>query len=40
MNVRYPLSVSPNSDESGKQSLCPDGEPDRHQNLVTCSLAN
>jgi len=25
------LSVSPNSDESGKQSLYPDGDPDRHQ---------
>jgi len=26
-----PLSVSPNSGESGKQSLYPDGDPDRHQ---------
>ena len=34
-----PLSVSPNSDASGKQSLHPDGDPDRHQNLVVCSLA-
>ena len=25
--VRLPLSVSPNSDESGKQSLYPDGDP-------------
>jgi len=35
-----PLSVSPNSDESGKQSLHPDGDPDRHQNLIICSLAD
>ena len=28
------LSVSPNSDESGKQFLYPDGYPDRHQNLI------
>ena len=35
-----PLSVSPNSDESGKQSLYPDGDPDRHQNLPICSLTN
>jgi len=34
------LSVSPNSNESGKQSLCPDGDPDRHQNLIICSLAH
>jgi len=34
------LSVSPNSDESEKQSLYPDGDPDRHQNLIACSLAN
>jgi len=33
-----PLSVSPNSDESRKQSLYPDGDPDRHQNLIICSL--
>jgi len=26
------------SDESGKQSLYPDGDPDRHQNLVACHL--
>jgi len=26
-------------DESGKQSLYPDGDPDRHQNLNICSLA-
>jgi len=31
--------ISPNSDESGKQSLYPDGDPDRHQNL-TCSFAH
>ena len=30
--------MSPNSDESGKQSLYPGSEPDRHQNLITCSL--
>ena len=35
-----PLSISPNSDESGKQSLYPDGDPDRHQNLIFCSLAH
>jgi len=35
-----PLSVSPNSDEFGKQSLYPDGDPDRHQNLIICSLAH
>jgi len=28
------------SDESGKQSLYPDGDPDRHQNLISCSLAH
>ena len=36
-SVVIPLSVSPNSDESGKQSLYPDGDPDRHQNLIACS---
>jgi len=40
MNVRSPLSVSPNSDESGKQSLYADGDPDRDQNLTICSLAH
>jgi len=30
-----PLSVSPNSDESGKESLYPDGNLDRDQNLPT-----
>jgi len=35
-----PLSVSPNSDESGKQSLYPDGDPHRHQNVIVCSLAH
>jgi len=35
-----PLSVSPNSDKSGKQSLYPDGDLDRHQNLISCSLAH
>jgi len=34
------ISVSPNSDESGKQSLYPDGDPDRHQNLTICLLAH
>jgi len=34
-----PLSVSPNSDESGKQSLYPDGDPDRQQNLIVCASA-
>jgi len=32
-----PLSASSNSDESGKQSLYPDGDPDRHQNLIDLS---
>jgi len=27
-------------DESGKQSLYPDGDPDRHQNLIICLLAH
>ena len=31
------LSVSPNSDKSGQQSLYPDGNSDRHQNLIICS---
>jgi len=35
-----PLSVSPNSDKSGKQSLYSDGDPDRHRNLIICSLAH
>jgi len=35
-----PVSVSPNSDESGKQSPYPDGDPDRHQNLIVCSPAH
>jgi len=35
-----PLSISANSDESGKQSLHPDSDPDRHQNLISCSLAH
>ena len=34
------LSVSPGSDESGKQSLFPDGDPDRRQNLIICSSAH
>jgi len=33
------LAISPNSDKSGKQSLYPDGDPDHHQNLIICSLA-
>jgi len=40
MNVRYPFSVSPNIDESRKQSLYPDVDPDRHQNLIFYSLAH
>jgi len=32
--------MSPNSDETGKQSLYPDGDPDRHQNLIICLLAH
>ena len=35
-----PLSVSPNNHESGKQSLYPDGYPDRHRNLTICSLTH
>jgi len=35
-----PLSVSPNSDVSGKQSLYPDGDPDHHQSLNICSLTH
>jgi len=35
-----PVSVSPNSDESRKQSLYSDSDPDRHQNLTTCSMAS
>jgi len=31
---------SRNSDESEKQSLYPDGDPDRHQNLIIRSLAH
>ena len=38
--IRLPLPVSPNSDESGKQSLYPDGDPDRHRNLIVCSLTH
>jgi len=34
------LSVSPNSDESGRQSLYPDGDPDHYRNLISCSLAH
>ena len=29
-----------NSDESGKQSLYPDGDSDRHRNLIICLLAH
>jgi len=35
-----PLSASPNSDESSKQSLYPNSDPNRHQNLIICSLAH
>jgi len=31
------VGLSPNGDESGKQSLYPNGNPDRHQNLISCS---
>ena len=34
------LSVSPNNDEYGKQSLYPDGDPNRHLNTNICSLAH
>jgi len=34
------FSVSTNSDESGKQTLYPDGDPDHHQHLTICSLAH
>jgi len=34
------LSISPNSDESRKQSLYPDGDPDCHQNLIVCLFAH
>ena len=33
-----PLSVSPNRDASGKQSLYADGDPDRHQNLTILAI--
>ena len=33
-------AVSPNIDESGKQSLYPDGDLDRHQNLTSCSFVH
>ena len=36
----HPLSISPNSDKSRKQSLYPDRELDRHRNLIICSLAH
>jgi len=38
--VRLELSVSPNSDESGKQSRYLDGDPDRHQNANICSISH
>ena len=34
MSVNHALSVSPNSDESGKQSLYADVDSDRHRNLT------
>ena len=34
------LSLSLNSIKSGKQSLYPDGDPDRHQNVTSCSLVH
>jgi len=36
----FPYSVSPNSDESGKQYLYTDSDSDRRQNLIICSLAH
>ena len=36
----FRIIMYPNSDESGKQSLYPEGDPDRHQNLITCSVAH
>jgi len=36
----FPYLPSFNSDESGKQSLYPESDPYRHQNLLTCSLAH
>jgi len=35
-----PLSVSPNSDESGKQFMHPDGDTNLDQSLIICSLAH
>ena len=37
-NRLLPLAASPNIVKLGKQSLYPDGDPDRHQNLIICSL--
>jgi len=34
------MPVYPSSDESGKQSLHPDGDRNRHQHLTSCSLAH
>jgi len=39
-NQLIPPFISPNSDESGKQSLYPDGDLDCHQNLTVCSVAH
>ena len=38
--LRSTVSSYHNSDESGKQSLYPDSDPDHHQNLITCSMAH
>ena len=38
MSVNH--SVSPDSDESGKQFLYPDRDLDRQQNLTNCSLVH
>jgi len=39
-NQLIPLSVSPNSDKSRKQSLYPDSHLNGHQNLISCSKAH
>ena len=39
MRMRSRLE-KPYRDESGKQSLCPDGDADRQQNLISCSACH
>jgi len=39
MSVKHFPYLLPNSDGSGKQLLYPDGDPDRHRNLIVCLLA-